>query len=92
MAHARWEHTRLFITVKAEPVERIINAATFFYYVQNEAIDWRDDEVTRLGATVGNWSLRCRSWAQRVKEKTPSITWGIGYVIGYSLWFKRPFR
>lgn len=87
----QWEYRRLLLKANTTPTEDVEKSAVFFYFgkADPDNPDWKDDEVAQLGRD--GWELVAAApvTGGRVKE-APSISWGVSYVIGYSLWFKRP--
>jgi hypothetical protein len=87
----RWEYRRLLLKANTVPDEQAQDWATFFYFGRAtlDSPDWKDDEIAELGREGWEMVAAVPIIGGRVKE-APSINWGAAYVVGYSLWFKRP--
>jgi hypothetical protein len=87
----QWEYKRLLLKANTDSTERTEDRATFLFFGKSDPnlLDWKDDEVAELGRDGWELVAALPVLGGRVKEG-PSITWGVTYSIGYSLWFKRP--
>jgi hypothetical protein len=91
MQAPQWEYRRLLLKANTVAEEQVQDSAMFLYFGKSspDPIDWKDDEVTELGRDGWELVAAVPLIGGRVKE-APSNNWGVSYVIGYSLWFKRP--
>lgn len=91
MQAPQWEYKRLLLTANTVPDVQVQDSSTILYFGRSspDPADWKDEEVSLLGREGWELVSAVPILGGRVKE-APSINWGVAYVVGYSLWFKRP--
>jgi hypothetical protein len=91
MSAPKWEYKRLILRVPTDSVDYPEGGGTFHYFgkAEPDGSFWMDDEIAMLGHDGWEMVAAVPLVGGRVKEY-PSNNWGVSYVFGYSLWFKRP--